>query len=216
GRTMAEIAGGLEATAPRLASDGDATPLDAHARLVLNVIRGLMVLLLITAHWADGLVWVGGHSGQALGLTQAVAWLHPILNWPTPGFAIAFGMTLGFVYYPIYQTRPARARPLLWRGSLVVTAGAVLSAINCLTCNALQLHSLPPLHSVLFYYALALWTAPLWLRAVSGQFFTYKAVGLAAVCLTTHSILRCLPVPLDSWLYLPLLGKYGYFNLSAG
>ncbi len=208
---IAELAGGSEATAPRLATAGDAVPLDAHARLVLNVVRGLMVMLLIAAHW------VGGLSHQTTGLTKIVTFLNPILNWPTPGFGIVFGMTLGFVYYPIYRTSPARAQWLLWRGSLIVAAGAALIASDCLIWNALNIYSFHPLQSVLFYYVLALWTAPLWLRACSGRFFTYKAFGLAAVFLTTHIVLHRPPGAFNSWIYLgPLLGKYGYFNLSAG
>lgn len=102
---IAEIVANASGTAPR-ADDGRSGN-DTCSRLLLNVVRGLMVLLVVSSHWVDGFV----RRAPKLGIIETL--LNPLLNWPTPGFAMAFGMTLGFVYYPAYRTSPTRTRGLL-------------------------------------------------------------------------------------------------------
>lgn len=209
GKTIAEIA----AEGPREAG-GAASPAPRHERhspLLLNVVRGLMVALVVGAHWLDALLrrWPD--------LLPSTAFV-PLLNGATPGFAIAFGMTLGFVHFPVYRQSPARARILLRRGALLVGAGMVLWAVDQAAFNAVGRGGLHPLASPLFYYVLALLTAPAWLRWLgSSRDVITRAAMLAVGFEAVHQGLRAWRWPKDSWVWGHwALGEYSYFNLAAG
>jgi hypothetical protein len=209
GKTIAEIAGdGL----PQ--ADGGATPQergDPCSPLLLNVVRGLMVALVVGAHWLDALFrrWPD--------LLPSTVFT-PLLNGSTPGFAIAFGMTLGFVHYPAYRQSPARARTLLRRGATLVGGGVLLYAADQLVFNSLGHGAMHPLSSPLLYYVLALVTAPAWLALLgSARDLTRRAAGLAVLFEVVHQGLRTVPWPKGSWVWAHYaLGEYSYFNLSAG
>jgi hypothetical protein len=107
---------------------------------------------------------------------------------------------------------------MLWRGALLVGAGAVVFALDQMVFKSLGHGGLPPLATVLLYYTLALLSAPVWLRLLGSERDVAKrAMALGLAFLAVHHGLRSLPWPQDSWVWqFYALGKFSYFNLSAG
>jgi hypothetical protein len=216
GRTIAQIA-----------SARDDQPVDEHARRqarrreLVGMLRGLMVMLVVASHW------VAGALRRVPGLGPSEALLAPLLNWPTPGFALVFGMGLGFVHLPLHRSNPQRARLLLLQGARYVGAGAILLTIDKYVLHSLGYGGSPfnyahPLtlrviDNVLVFYLLALTTAPLALRLFSrpaGVRWTLAVILLFEVAHhLIHSVLTDYDQLLAMWI---ISGKFAYFNLGAG
>ena len=209
GQSIAQITGG--AGAAETAVDATLTP-DGQARLLLNVIRGATLALVIVAHWSAGM------AHNAPRLAELIAALNPLLNWPTPGFAMGFGMSLGFVYLPLYASNPARARKVLLRGAGAVGLGWGLIALENAAQLALAVPAPNPFQNVLIYYVLALATVPLWFRFIATPRFSPARTLLLALCfLGLHYAVPAMLGGGPAWFgYGPAFGKYSYFNLSAG
>ena len=207
GRTIAEIAGIADGRAP--ARTGP-PPADVQSRLLMGVMRGLLALLLVASHWMP---WLFRHLPPRLAPASDAMWF--LLNWPTPGYALAFGMMLGFTYAPIYRVNPSRARALLLRGAAIVAVGVAVFGIDHLVINRVDSkYYYHPLASPLTYYTLALLTAPAWLRLMTSRTWPVaKTLAVGAAFLLVHLFLRSLH-PGEAW--APLVGKYSYFNMSAG
>ena len=210
GRTIAEIA--------RAADGGEDVPPaelgpDARARLSLNVFRGLLILLIIGGHFLPGL-------GRRSGFIHAYEkYLFPLFNWGTPGFAIAFGVTLGFIYYPQYVSHPERTRALLWRATWIVGAGAVIFGLASWGMSDFEV--MGPEESrfanVLTFYATGLATTALWFRLLGSVNATRNALVLAVACgLADQGLKRLIGVPAAHSPVLLLVGKWGYFNMWVG
>jgi amino acid adenylation domain-containing protein len=208
GRTIAELAGPPSDAAPSAPPSAQ-----ARSRLLLNVFRGIMAILLVGSHWAP---WVLRRLPGSL--RPLAGPVNVFLNWPTPGFAIAFGMTLGLVYLPLYQRNASRALALLRRGAAFVGAGVALFAVDREIINRFVPDYFPPLGSPLTYYLAALLAAPLLLRGLSRTRFP-NALSLtgAAALLAAHVAIRTVPPTMAQWVYLyPLIGKFSLVNLSVG
>lgn len=209
GQSIAQITGGTGAAEAGV--DATLTP-DGQARLLLNVIRGATLALVIVAHWSAGM------AHNAPRLAELIAVLNPLLNWPTPGFAMGFGMSLGFVYLPLYASNPERARKVLLRGAVAVGLGWGLIALENAAQLALGVPAPNPFQNVLIYYVLALATVPLWFRVIATPRFSLaRTLGLATCFLGLHYAVPALLGGGPAWFgFGPAFGKYSYFNLSAG
>ena len=215
GRTIAEMAAGNAGPETNGERPRD---LDVHRRLVLNVMRGLMVTLVVAAHWGDSLF------RRSASLARLERYFNPIFNWPTPGFAIAFGMTLGMIHYPIYLANPARARALLHKSALLVGVGMLILAADRWILGLLGYPRGAPLgillvDTVLTYYFLALLTALFWFRAIRGRHTALKAVCISVVLILIYSA-NARPdgsfTGESFWELNIVSGKYSYLSLSGG
>lgn len=209
GQSIAQITSSAGPQDPGLATA--LTP-DGQARLLLNVMRGAMLALVIVAHWSAGM------AHNAPRLAALIELWNPLLNWPTPGFAMGFGMSLGFVYLPLYASNPERARKVLWRGAAAVALGWGLIALENVAQVAMGIAGPNPLQNVLVYYVLALATVPLWFRAIASPRYSLTRTVVLAMCfLGLHYAVPAVLEGGPAWFgYGPAFGKYSYFNLSAG
>jgi amino acid adenylation domain-containing protein len=215
GQTIAEIASGAGAAREQ----ADARPLDDRARhrLVVNVLRGLLVIDLVAAHWGPSVLRRLGGPLAVLG-----DYLNAIYNAVTPGFALAFGTSLGFIYFPLYRADARRARRILHQGAVMVGAATLLFAGVRLLMNRIDPgRPWNAFDNVLPYYAVALAGAPLWMAAVARARFTTPARAAVALALLSWAVYGAVPrswlgpaVPADVAMFT--LGKYSYFNLSFG
>lgn len=217
-RQISEMADGHSGSA-----DAMTLPPKVKTNLFVNVLRGIMVIILVTGHWFEGLLnrlpesWHGAHEVMM-----------PLFNVATPGFAILFGLTLGYVYFPRYQTDRDQAARTLRLGALLVFSGVLLrSGMD----NATALLSGEVIDATLFfntfysailYYAIALLTAPFWFRLILKSTQVYRTILL--MMLTSYLLYQ-----LALWLFLEheqqgfiqlcrlmLVAKFNYFNMSVG
>jgi len=208
GKTIAQMVGQVAGN-----DDGAALHLPEHQRLLLNIMRGLLIVLLVAGHWAPGVL------RRIPGLSATLPSLRVLFNMATPGFAIAFGMTIGFVYYPVYRLDPARVRALIMRGAAMVAGGVAVFALVRVGMNLLDPdHFWHPLGNVLPFYVLALLSVPAWFWVISRT--KYERLGallLAVAFAVTHFFVMQISWTEEAWFYVGfLLGKYSYFNMSVG
>jgi amino acid adenylation domain-containing protein len=192
-----------------------------HRRLVLNVLRGVMVVLVVASHWVDGVV------RRAPVFAKVEELMNPLLGWPTPGFAIAFGMTLALLHHA-HALNPTRTTKMLFGSAGIVAAGVLILAVDH---HMLLRYGLPPMNEpfpmahpyispfdgILTYYGLALVSAPFWFAYLRGRFLVQKALGAALVLAAIYAVLiRQALEPSSPAHFMVVLGKFSYINLSAG
>jgi len=169
GRTIAEIAADAEATdqfgvAPR---SGGPRGLRAITTDAISMTRAVLVMLVILSHWSPYLFTRMGEQG-----TETYHWLVPIFRAGTPGFAIVFGLGLGYFQAPVARRTPERLAS--WRrarvliiGSSVLLLAMIRGLAHYLSATGLEGASAPQLFfSVLCFYLLMVATAPWWLRVI--------------------------------------------------
>lgn len=101
----------------------------------INMTRGLLVLVVIAAHWGPFLIARTGHMAPVLfGLTS------PLFRLGTVGFAMVFGIGLSFFYLPTLRRSSDRLGAKLRTNAIVVGAGVAILAIIKLA-NALLIHA---------------------------------------------------------------------------
>ncbi|SFU12365.1 AMP-binding protein [Sedimentitalea nanhaiensis] len=208
GRTLAELAG---------AEVRDGFP-DATIRSwALNLVRGLMVLSVLFAHWAPGVF-------ARLGLEEATARIMgPFYRMGTPGFATVFGLGLGFFLFPNVLDRPAAVRRRLRQSWLLVGAAALLLALVLgLRLKLYQGHMLSAeqiavlFYGVLTFYLVALALAFPVMRLIARRDRPYADCLLGAVLLwSVYLMLRPLMPPdsLGSPLELLKLLAVGHYSV---
>jgi len=195
----------------------------AKTNLLVNVMRGILVAILVAGHWFEGLLNRLPDSLHGLGSA-----LMPLFNAATPGFALMFGLSLGYIYLPRYRDEPAAVSRAMRQGVMLVMGGAVIRAafdIGMLLSNGSELTStlfFTSFYSALLYYAIALATAPLWFRLITRTPHVYRAAFAMAVA--AHFLYQG-----AQWLFLEheregfielarlmVVAKFNYFNMSAG
>ena len=191
--------------------------------LFVNILRGLLIIILVTGHWFEGLLnrlpesWRGTNE-----------MLMPLFNVATPGFAILFGLSLGYIYFPRYLTDREQAVRTLRFGALLVFSGVLLRSaffngellLKGQVINATDFFN--TFYSALLYYTIALLTVPFWFRLLlkSNQIYRSILFMILASYLLFHGSL---------WLFLAheqqgfiqlcrlmLVAKFNYFNMSVG
>ena len=195
-------------------------PILAPRFTAIDETRALAIFSMIIMHFGPG-------AFQRLPALQPLA--EPILflgRFATTTFVIVFGITLGFVYFDrfrgpdrhlVLEATHARARLLVLCALLI----CVPDYINLWLASDFNLsHWLFKTYSIFNYYALALLSVPLWLRAL-----TPAPVRNALVLGSAHWALAWLWLmvwPLDpalgfqEYLRLNLLsGPYAYLQLSG-
>lgn len=151
GRSLAELAAQSPAAAPAGLPDLTVRGWS------LNLVRGLMVLSVLMSHWGPGVF-------ARLGLEEVTnRFLAPVYRMGTPGFAMVFGIGLGFFLFPNVLRRPAVVRNRLRQSFLLVAAAVMLLALTNGVHLMLVKGALPSaeqtavlFYGVLTFYAVAL------------------------------------------------------------
>jgi amino acid adenylation domain-containing protein len=224
GRTIAEL---CEQT-PGAESGTQAVPRGAaRVTLLINLLRGLLVLTLVLDHWRAGLFKRLPSFGLELGDA-----LEPLFHLPTPGFAFVFGLGLGHSHYAIYVRNPSGSRRLLRGGATLL---GIATLVMALSRNLGVLARALPLDYDLFftnfflptlYYWLALLSAPLWFALLARTEQRWGGPVLGALLLAAGSRvlyeLCCMlflaheQKGLLQLARLMLTARFSYFNLSTG
>ena len=149
----------------------------------INATRGILVLMVIGAHWLPFFYDRMDKTGAALR-----HWLGPVFHIGTPGFAIVFGIGLVFFYRPLMVRSQASFRKKLESNTKLLAAGVFLQAAVLLLELLVVDGGLGPIYpermfySVLLFYLLMIPTAGIWLRLIySGKSPALNAL-VVAVC----------------------------------
>lgn len=176
GRSIAEIAAEAEGTEVAKRPALRAVTSDA-----INVTRGLLVLMVILTHWSPFALERMGSLGATLR-----EWTWPIFRIGTPGFAMIFGLGLGYFFMPLVRLNPERLAARLRMSFMVVAAGVVLIGALLAVDGWLSAGGLGPLwatmmfYGVLTFYLLMILTALPVLRLVNAGRYPILATLLLA------------------------------------
>ncbi|MEH6757960.1 MAG: AMP-binding protein [Parasphingorhabdus sp.] len=164
GETVAQIARALEnEAAPIIRSNTRAIRADA-----LNALRGLFALLIVISHWGPFLIDRMGSAGTAIW-----SFLGPLLRIGTPGFAMVYGMGLGFFFFGQIDTGRRILHKRIRKNTLLIFAGVLLIALTSawsLLTSGTDFGPIWPerlFYEVLLFYALMVPTSLFWLRIVA-------------------------------------------------
>jgi acyl carrier protein len=195
----------------------------ALASFTLNVVRGLLVILNVSAHWMPGIIAklpaVIAHYNQ---------FLAPLYSSGTPGFAVVFGAGIGFFLLPRYQKSPSSVISLAKRNALLLAVGILAYALLKLLAVYASGHQITPmmmsnsLWNVLSYYFFAVLTIPIWLKILTRYAnFSFACLFMAALFYSCHLIIDAANLPpsqnpfVQPWILL-LTAKYNYLEMSSG
>lgn len=192
------------------------------SRMSIHSLRGLLVFLIVCGHWFPGLI---ARLPSLEGLGQL---LKPVFNLSTPGFAIAFGMSLGYFNFETYLRRQDIYRRQIQLGIGILIAALCLIAILRLSETLLQGNSITShiffmsFYNVLGFYFLAVASMPLWftwIKRTNGKPAGFLALLLVYVLLDygfRKAFLQFEPQGLVQLTRLYTTAKFSYFNMSIG
>ena len=89
--------------------------------MAINVVRGLMVMSVIIAHWHQGVF--ERLLGTSAWITSAFA---PFFAMGTPGFAVIYGVGAGYALFPLFINDKTRLKGILKKTFLLLLAGILL------------------------------------------------------------------------------------------
>lgn len=223
GRTIAELSD--DNAAPHVATRAPRGT--ARVTLLINLLRGLLVVTLVLDHWRAGLFKRLPTFGLELGDA-----FEPLFHLPTPGFAFVFGIGLGHSHYATYLRNQDASRKLLRGGAAVLGIATLFMALS--RNLGVVARALPLDYDLFFtnfflptlYYWLALLSAPLWFALLAHTERRWGGPVLGALVLAAGSRLLyelccvlLLPHEQKGVLQLArlmLTARFSYFNLSTG
>mgnify|MGYP000025746264 CR=1 FL=1 len=193
------------------------------AGMMINVVRGLLVLFVIGGHWSAGIL-----ERLPASLNILSVYLAPAFAMGTPGFSIIYGVGAGFSLFPLFKSDPGRLKSILRKTVVMLLAGIViLAAVKILRMflfgqSITVTNFMGTFYSVLTYYFLISLSLFFWFRVIS-----YSArpavfsVCLAIILYTLHTfMIRDIglyrPEGVLEFLKLLLTAKYSYFLMLNG
>jgi len=192
--------------------------------LNVNAVRGLFVFLVIGAHWS-GFVLERLPDSISQILSPFLAFF---FNMGTPGFAIVYGLTVGFSLFDISRNDKSRFKSILKNTQLLLGAGImVISLLSIFEMLLLKVDLTSTIiassfYSVLMFYFLASLTLPLWFRFFN-RFKEVTMPILLTACilyisypLVWDKLNSTRPTGLLELVKLAFCAKYSYFNLISG
>jgi hypothetical protein len=217
-RQITEMAQGNDS-----AADLVAMPPKAKTNLLVNVLRGLLVAILVAGHWIEGLL-----NRLPASLRGAHEALLPLFSVATPGFAILFGLGLGYIHFPKYSSDPLQVQKSLKLGFWLVVGGIIIRSASDLgilmlgegISNSTEFFN--TFYSALLYYAIAIATAPIWFAIINKSQNPYRAVAVLIACaylLYQGGQALLLNQEQEGFLQLcrlMVVAKFNYFNMSIG
>lgn len=223
GHSVSEIARLIDQQQDSEASDHsnrDSVPLQrgqlAQISDALNSTRGLLVLLVIAAHWMPFFFDRMGAWKES-----AYLWTFIPFRLGTPGFAMVFGMGLGLLYMTVLEKSPGRLRKKLRSNTLILAIGVGLSALVIAVRMALT-DGFPPIwpeklfYTVLLFYLMIVPTSGLLLRAarsISSQIWAALLIAAAALIVSAFFKVILSDSDVTGWLSLGrlmLIAQYSY------
>jgi acyl-CoA synthetase (AMP-forming)/AMP-acid ligase II len=194
----------------------------AQLSLAINSARGVLVLMVIGAHWLPFFYERTGALGEWLG-----HWLAPVFHLGTPGFSIIFGVGLVFFYRPLMIRTSDNFQRKLRTNSLLLAGGVLIQALVTVSQQAVEVGSLSDqwpeqaFYTILLFYLLMVPTAGLWLRIIyRGEAPALNALLIAITSGMFFSVVqRFWPLgPGDPWIRLlhhMVVAPYAYPLLLA-
>ncbi len=148
----------------------------------INATRGTLALWLLAIHWLPG-VW----KRMPAAFSDMDTLLTPAYRLGTPGFAIVFGLGVGFYFFHQLATNASLVKKNIRFAAGLLIGGILLSAsLNYTTILASHAELNAPLgtvlfYSVLLYYLLAVISIKTWFRIIS----RFENWILGALCTST-------------------------------
>lgn len=192
------------------------------ANLSLNVIRGLLVILNISAHWMPGVI-----ARLPTFAAELNKYLAPLYSSGTPGFALIFGAGLSFFVLPRYRKNKASVNKLCKRNACILFVGISCLASVRIAVSYLNGFQVAPtdisnaFYSVLFYYFFAVISIPVWLKLLTWRSgYIASCLILACIFYSCHLYIDALNIPpsdnpIIQTGILILTPKYNYLEMSA-
>ena len=203
-------------------ASSEKTPIAAASQSI-NILRGLLVLLNVAAHWMLAVV-----ERMPAGFAEINMYFAVFYSSGTPGFAIVFGVGVGFFFLPRFIKDPSSVALVLRRNILLLGAGITCLAIvkvaaQWVTSGAISGMSISnSFWSVLTFYFYAVLTLFLWLKILTRtNSFGLSCLTMALACYSLHLWLDSLAIPpsenpLLQHFVLLLTAKYNYLEMSSG
>ena len=195
--------------------------------MAINIVRGILVASVVSGHWFEGtLNRLPGIFEQVVGL------LNPLLALffaaGTPGFAIIYGVTLGYSVFEIYKINRNRFFQNTFNTGVFLFIGVLTLAtfrfgLQIAEGNAETFTDFTnSFYSILSYYFLITLTLPLWIGFLSRFKFPSQVAIFCSV--TLYCIYHFILAPLGGYQAegfielgkILVSAKYSYFNLTAG
>ncbi|MCK8458378.1 acyltransferase [Sphingomonas faeni] len=192
----------------------------SNTRQAIKAVRGLMVLLVIAAHWGPFFI---DHSGSIAGLLNQLT--NPVFRLGTPGFALIFGLRIGFNLTSREAKSKGYIASQMKRSVRLLGQGIIAFAI--VQYFALSAEGVPAgdwpqraFYTVLSFYFIAALVGP---EIFPALMRSKNAIGasliFAALSLLTSTLLRfAWHSPTTGWLHLVqslTLDKYGFFEMMS-
>jgi len=215
GRSIAEIV-------ERSASATGKNPLAA-GNQAIDAVRGLLALFVVASHWMPGVV-----ERLPAFAAQLNSVFSPLYSAGTPGFAMIFGVGVGYAYMPRYRRSAKSLRSLTIRNAMLLATGILSMAILIIASKLVSDQEMSAVdysnafYGVLTYYFLAVLSIPLWLSwLVRRRNVFASCIALALLSYVVHQLVDAWgPGPSSNPLIqtgvLLLTAKFNYFELSAG
>jgi len=123
GMTIREIAARLETTSSVVEVHQIRSPVIRNS-MTINIVRGLMVIIVIFAHWHQGfLERIPGFNAEGF-----TAMMGPVLAMGTPGFVLIYGIGAGYSLFPLMERDPKRLKNIFLKTSVFLFLGICLLA----------------------------------------------------------------------------------------
>lgn len=189
-------------------------------RQSIKAVRGLMVLLVIAAHWGPFFIDHAGSLKPILGMLT-----NPVFRLGTPGFALIFGMRIGFNLTSREAKSKGYIAAQMKRSLRLLGQGIIAYAV--VQYFALSAEGVPAgdwpqraFYTVLSFYFIAAFVGP---EIFPTLMRSKNAIGIslifAATCLLISTLLRSVwSTPTTGWLHLVqslTLDKYGFFEMMS-
>lgn len=223
GKSIARLA--AEEQEEQVASTPTNGPLQEHYKNTLNIkiVRGILVLLVIFAHWSDGFLERMPDWAQAI-----KPYFAPLLAFGTPGFAVMYGVTMGYSFYPLFLRTPARLLSLAKPIFIVLASGILLLGAAHIGMHFLEKGSITrtqfavSFYNVLTFYLLATISLYWWfslLKRSGNPIITALLIAILSHLLYLAYTLPLGRIPMEGFTELGKLliaAKYSYFNMACG
>ncbi len=190
---------------------------------VVSLMRGCLVALVVAAHWSAGVV---ERLPENFAILQQI--LAPVFKLVTPGFAIVFGVSLGYIYFPLFQKDPKRTFGMLRMGCAMLSGAILLLAVMTIGEDLIDGKAITStvffnsFYSALMYYLLAIATMPLWFKVIAAtKYHILACIALALVMFIAYRLAMGLLVGKEFTGFVQLcklmaVAKFNYFNMSVG
>jgi len=222
GATIKELAATIDPStgATSAPKTGEKASVAYLSTLMVNALRGLLVLSVVLGHWSPGAI-------ERLPFLEPLKpFLSSFFSFGTPGFAIAFGLGYGYLYLAKFSENPSRMRNTARLATMMIAAGVMVLAILRPLSGEVSADSNVFVHfySALTFYLLAVPTMPLWFSLIS-RAREDRRISVALACSVGLFILSVVlrdvigPKQPDGFLRLVRLmavAKYNYFSMMSG